>query len=386
MQEKRCNFPLIPMKRSATDPPSLFQYHQQQQLPHDQASGIRPDSPEVCQEETLNLSSSSEITVPTTSTPKTPLSSPDHFHPVQHMDEECTPIAQVQPNRSYIQKSPEPFVPERRSYPVSTPPPSSYCDPSTAQGPRRSSRSATVSRESSFRSLYSSASSSHQSSSLADTISHVANTAIHAITQVSQGLPSGDRYMSSSSFATKQSARCNTDSDTRSAHSESEGTPIRKIRNKGKSLQSSYQRQRRKKSTQKYQDSPHDIQRNSSVIEQYAASSSEYEAAEFEMSDAPSYESGNEDDEAGTQLTFPVTLRKKATQRTSTPRRHSTMDATPRPVVASADNRRFSYNIPDSFKRQSVASDATSEATITTPRSSDFGRGMCRALSLCKLC
>ena len=304
------------------------------------------------------------MTVPTTSTPKTPLSSPDHSHPVQDVDEGCIPIVHAQPNRSYLQSSPEPFVPEQLSY--QTPPPSTRRDPITAKGahyvPNRSSRSATVSREGSFRSLYSSASSSHPSSSLAETIFKVANTAIDAIARVSQqGLD--DRYVSSSSFSTKHSSRYNTDSDTRSVYSESEGAPKRKSR-------SSYQRQRRRKSTHQHQDNPS----NPTVKQQYAASSSENEVAEFEISDAPSDEGANEDDgTVGQMENFPVTYRKKNRQEASAPRRRSTLsfDQIPRPPIT-AENRRFSYSVPDSFKRQSVASDATSEATITP----HFGRGM----------
>lgn len=110
-----------------------------------------------------------------------------------------------------------------------------------------------------------------------------------------------------------------------------------------------------------------------------SSSENENEVVGYDMSDVPYGEVINDDVGAAAHA---VTYRKKHTHTANTLRRHSTVipDTTPRQSMA-VDNRRYSYSVPDS-KRESVASDAT----ITSPKSSDFGRGMHRSLSLCKLC
>lgn len=328
----------------------------------------------MCQEETsggesvLHLSSGSvEVTLPTTSTPKTPLSSPDHVHAGQHVD--------VGRTRYRLGSSEQQILHERLSSSAekNSLKPSLY----TSSEPRRtardvyhrSSQSATVSREGSFRSLISSSASSSQPSciSLREKASQMAHMALDMALMMTPELPSREWYRSNSTFSTSHSAR---DSDAHSVQSECE-----EVINRPSSSH--------KRRMQQHQVTP-PIRNNPEVKQQY----SENEVAEFEASDVTSDEDAHDEDEPLDGMeTLPVIYRKKKVQKPSIPRRHSAFisDATPRESIP-ADNRRFSYSVPDSFKRQSMASDATSEATLTSPKSSDIATGMHRSLSLGKLC
>ena len=372
MLEKGNKYPETHSKRRSTDPClPLPNFHPHQKLPvsSPQTPGVQPESPQVCQEETsggesvLHLSSGSvEVTLPTTSTPKTPLSSPDHMHAGQHVD--------VRRTRYRLGSSEQLILHETLSSSAekNSLKPSLY----TSSEPRRtaqdvyhrSSQSATVSREGSFRSLLSSSASSSQPScvSLREKASQMAHMALDMalmMTPISQEPPSREWYRSNSTFSTTYSAR---DSDAHSVQSECEevvNPPSRSHRRR----------------MQQHQVTP-PIQSNPGVKQQY----SENEVAEFEASDVTSDEDAHDEDEPVDGMeTLPVIYRKKKVQKPSIPRRHSAFisDATPREAIP-AGNRRFSYSVPDSFKRQSMASDATSEATLTSPKSSDIATGMHR--------
>ena len=369
MLENASTPPTTPLKRSATDPPSVFRDKLQQVAA---ATGVRPSSPQVCQEETtggrseLHFSSGSEAALPTASTPKAHLSSPYHAF---HM--ECTPIAHVQPNRSCVQyNSSEQFGPEEPIH--FSKPSTTHCDDNTSKGAKyvhsRVSRSATVSRENSFRSL--STYPQYSGSSLREKTFQQSHMA-----QLSLEKPFREQHMSSSSFSTSCSARY-TDSDTHSAFSESDDVHMTLSKKDDQNVNgrlTAHERRRRRKptpnSTQRHRDTSH---ASGGPAPHYVHSSSENEAPEDidSVSDVPSYEG----DLQYQPVPDPVVLRRKKAIEASMPRRLSVIsDATPRQSLA-IESRGISRNASESsFKRQSVLSDAT---TISNPRSSDVGRGM----------
>ena len=406
MQEKGNR---IPVKRSATGPASLS--HQ----PHDTAQPVAAtgERVQVYQEQTivgnseLHVSSGCLSTRQVTSTPKHEnyshsqasssgiiFDAPEH-NPIAHNQPQTSPVEPVPRTVRRHRKSSSYDKSTHSSFPGEQCHPTSSFQASQAYG--QSSRSATVSRESSFRSDRSS--SSHLSS-VKDTASQIAHMAIDMITHISQEHLSDEWYKSNSSYSLSSmssSARAHAYSDTSSFCSESESVHSKPWSKKQShsfhgthSSRTAHSVMERRLSTPpRYQDNERTREhRSRKHTTQRTTAAEEVDSEDVVLT--------------GDKRKVPVdssvmiaeaenaTLRPKKVQGNggqSESQRHSVIsDATPRQSVFSEIMRtrtqsmssdatpRQSMNL-EATPGQSVVSEATSDGTITSPRTSIYGRG-----------
>ena len=398
MQEGGSDPSVVPMKRSLTD-----------LLPG--ATG----RPQVQQEQTTDMSSQLHVCSGArqfTSTPKhgsnsqSQDSSPDHelligAHTSNHFR---NPNAYPRPSDLYEPDEPLSMnVPSHQntsSYDPLTRTPTSLSSQQShmsscnvRHSSRRSqdtcsqpSRSATVSRESSFRSLYSSSS---QHSSLQDKASELAHMAIDMMAHMSRERLSQDWYRSSSISSLSSSARALPHSDTNSVHSEYESEDSKpwekkqsqSFHGRHSSCAPHKRKERRPSAPPRYrnQEITHGSQHQSKGHHSPAATdevdsednylSEDRNGSEEKGVAAPTEDYETVPEEEGATLT----LRPRKKQRGRSNSDHSENQRLS--VISDATPRQSVVMDPAMINRHSMISEATSEGTVISPTASMLGRG-----------
>ena len=250
------------------------------------------------------------------------------------------------------------------------------------------SRSATVSRESSFRSLYSSSS---QQSSLQDKASQVAHMAIDmmAMVHMSRERLSQDWYRSSSISSLSSSARALPHSDTNSVHSEYESENSKPMAKKqSQSFHGRYSSRAPHKRKERRPSAPPGY-RNQEITHgsQHQSRGHHSPTATDEVDSEDSYPNegrhGKEERSvaAPTEDYEPVseeesatlTLRPRKKQRGRSNSDHSENQRLS--VISDATPRQSVVMDPATISRHSTISEATSEGTVISPTASMLGRG-----------
>ena len=416
MQEKGSDASGIPLKRCLTDPPPSQLHHDQPQATWTIGPPVT-EGPQVQQEQTTDRFSQLHVSSGArqlTSTPKhrtssqSQDSSPDHELLVgTHATNRFKSPNGGDPHPSYIHEPAEPLSMKTSchrktsSYDQSTHTPTSFSSeqshmsynlPPGSKGSQdtysRSSKSATVSRESSFRSLCSSS----QHSSLQDKASQMAHMAIDLMAHVSRERLSGEWYISSSISSLSSSVRALSHSDTNSVHSECESTNPKPWKKKhSQSFHGNHSSRAPRKITQRrpsappryrHQEMTHVSQHQS---ERYAPLHSPAATDEVDSEDSWVSENRHESEERNTagptEDSEPVadedsamlTLRPKKNQRG---RSNSEQSENQRlSVISDATPRQSMVIDPATVTRHSMISEATSEGTVTSPTASMLGRG-----------
>lgn len=401
----------IPIRRIATEPPSLFQH----QISAHEAGTTAPEgefSPQVQQEQNmegnsvLHVSAGRLSTRQVMSTPKhkylpSQVSSPGDYvdapnlapgMPIDHPTDDPlimrTPIRRHKKAPSYDQ-SMKTFSQGEQSYTSygSFNPSSNPSSQGSHEFYNQPSRSATISREGSFRSLYSS--SSQQNSSVKVAASQIAHIAIDLVTNLSQ---EREWYKSTSSYSLSSmssSAKARIHSDTSSLCSESEGVNSKPWNKKkqSRSFHGSHSSRalptvkRRPSAPAHYRDKcgTRGLQHQSLSQPDQITTTAEQEVEIDDKKDIPC------DTSTKTSETAPLRPKKsQANAEQSETKRYSRVsDATLRQSVFSDGMQSVSS---DATPRQSLILDATSalsstaaassDGTITSPRASISGRGI----------